>query len=123
VSERAMTQLAPWEYVPTEPVVLVAQDTVTNIDLERLRFKRLGDAIQHFARFHVGPIEGRRAGIVDARNRVVLGYQAPDEEGMTWFGTQLGFDLLELFCDRASVILWASACRGDLNREVKDVIP
>jgi hypothetical protein len=123
VTERAMTQIAPWGYVPTEPVVLVAQDTVTNIDLERVRFKRLGDALQHFARFHVGPIEGRRACIVDAHNRVVLGYQAPDEDEVTWFGTQLGFDLLEIFYDRASVILWAAGCRGDLNREVKDVVP
>ena len=123
MSELTTVMIAPWAYVPTEPMMLVAQDTETGEDLERLNFDRVGDAMAHFARFHVGPIIARRVAIVDHKRRVVIAYQAPEENTVVWFGTELGFSLLELFHDRASVVLWAAECHADLNRPVKDIVP
>jgi hypothetical protein len=120
-SEYRELAIPPWQYLPTEPMGVVASYCDDGSVLERRAFDRVADALSHFARFHVGPIINRNVAVFDAEMQIVVGYRCEDEEHVEWYGTGLAFEILELFADRASVILWTAQAHGDVNRALEEL--
>jgi hypothetical protein len=56
-------------------------------------FATLDDAIGDMTQFNLPPISNRNAGVIDSNYQVILSYVA-DHEGVSWTGTDEGFNLL-----------------------------
>lgn len=123
--QRLRPSLPPWVYKWEPPFCVfslhggVGQDT--------FYFDTFDEAIEHFIRFHMGPLDGREASIIDNNLQIVLAYTAyrPDHETI-WLGTAQGFEEFAKHHDPPSVAIWetmALAGQAPPDTIPQDVVP
>lgn len=118
--QRWLPSLPPWVYRWDPPFCLFAEHN--GRPLEVRYFKKFDEAVQCFIRFHLGPIEGREATIIDDNMQIVLAYAAPSGTNQIfWLGTAQGFERFAYHHDPASVAIWETVALA--GQEPPDTIP
>lgn len=106
----------PWEYRPEAPYHVIACD-LTGMPLQTHEFEDPWEAMAWWARFHIGPIEGRTATVCDKHLQFLVGYMAEQNE-VTWFGCATGYSVLaQVFPEKPEVHLWEASARGVLPND------
>lgn len=117
--QRVRPSLPPWPYRWEPPFCVFSLHC--GIGQDTFYFDDADEAIKHFIRFHIGPIEGREATIIDNNMQIVLAYGAYSTEEVFWVGTAQGFERFALYHDPPSVAIWETmALQG---QEPPDTIP
>lgn len=107
---RFRPSLPPWIYQWEPPFCVFS--THRGVWQDALYFDTFVGAIMNFIRFHMGPIQGREATIIDTNMQIVLGYGASSEPTF-WLGTAQGFAEFAKHYDQPSVAIWERMALGD----------
>lgn len=117
---RERPSLPPWGYKFEPPFCVFSMQCHEFQDAHY--FATFKEAVKHFIRFHVGPIEGREVSIIDDNMQIVLAYGAHNADGVVhWLGTRQGFAEFAKYHDQATVAIWETEALA--GQEPPDTIP